>query len=128
METIIETIPGKNEQLSVSYCNIDKLYYIRRNEQDVHHQQTKPTETELLEAYHSDQWKDVFNAMAAGERVRVSERIYHDLMECVPPIYGKKSGSFYCGEAYSHNSNGATYHYFETVEGKRYGQIKNIER
>ena len=108
-------------QLILKWCNIDKLYYIELNGEEIHHQQTKPTDAELLEAYLSDQGKAVFETIETGKRVRVSERIYYAILGAVPPKK-QTATSFYCGEPYSGN----LYYYFEKVNGKCYGQIKKI--
>ena len=108
-------------QLVLNWCTIDRLFYIELNGQEIHQQQTKPTDAELLEAYLSDQWDAVFNTMRAGERVRVSERVYYDMLGAVPPKK-QNATSFYCGEPYS----GSLYYYFEKVDGKYYGQLKSL--
>ena len=108
-------------QLVLNWCNIDRLFYVELNGQEIHHQQTKPTDAELLEAYLSDQWQAVFDTMRTGERVRVSERVYYEMLGAVPPKK-QTATSFYCGEPYS----GSLYYYFEKVEGKCYGQLKKI--
>lgn len=107
-------------EIKTTYCNVDKLYYIYLNGEQIHHQQTKPTEQELNEAINSDNWAQVFKDMKT-KKVRVSDRIYYDMLGAVPP---KKQtlNSFYCGECYSDN----LYYYFETVNGQRFGQLKPI--
>lgn len=32
----------------ITYCNVDKLFYIRHNDEDIHYQQTKPNDTDIL--------------------------------------------------------------------------------
>jgi len=108
-------------QASVSYCNIDRLYYIRLNDEVIHTQQTKPTDQEIQTTLDSDHWNSRFEAMAKGERIRVSERIYFDMLGAVPPIKQTRT-SFYCGECYS----GRLYHFFEKVDGHYYGQLKSL--
>jgi hypothetical protein len=106
----------------VKYCNINKLFYIYRNGEEIHAQQTKPNETDVIEALKSDNWKQVFEQMANGERVRVSMRIYFDMLGAVPPIR-YRNGSFYVGEPYSDR----LHHFFEREQdGKYYGQLKQI--
>jgi hypothetical protein len=108
--------------VNVSFCNIDKLFYIYRNEEQIHAQLEQPTETDLVEALQSDDWKHVFEKMRDGYRVRVSMRIYFDMLGCVPPIR-YKNGSFYVGEAYA----GRFHHFFEREkDGKCYGQLKQL--
>ena len=34
----------------ITYCNVDKLFYIRHNNEDIHYQQTKPNDTDIIEA------------------------------------------------------------------------------
>lgn len=107
---------------TINFCNVDRLFYIYRNGEEIHAQQTKPNETELIEALKSDNWKQVFEEMKEGKRVRVSMRIYYDILGSVPPIR-QTSKSFFCGEAYSGN----LHHYFEREEdGKYYGQLKAV--
>jgi hypothetical protein len=105
----------------VRYCNIDKLYYIYKGENYIHHQQTKPKYIEWMAAIQSDQWNEVFKQIKEGKKVRVSDRIYYNMLGAVPPIR-QTLGSFYCGECYSDN----LYYYFETIEGKRYGSLKPL--
>ncbi len=106
----------------VSFCNIDKLIYIYQNDKLIHAQLEQPTETDLVEALQSDDWEHVFKKMRDGERVRVSRRIYDDMLGCVPPIQ-YKNGSFYVGEAY----DGRFHHFFEIEkDGKCYGQLKQL--
>lgn len=106
---------------NVTYNNVDKLFYIYRGEEQIHHQQTKPTLEDIKEAELSDQWKEVFKQIGEGKKVRVSDRIYYDMLGAVPPIK-QTLGSFYCGECYSDN----LYYYFETIECKRYGSLKPL--
>lgn len=105
----------------VKWCNVDKLFYIYRNDEVIHQQQIHPTATEIGEAFISDEWKARFEDMREGKRVRVSERIYYDMLGSVPPKKQTET-SFYCGECYSGN----LYFYFEKVDGKCYGQLKPI--
>ena len=108
----------------ITYCNVDKLFYIRHNNEDIHYQQTKPNDTDIIEALISDNWKARFDDMGAGKRVRVSTRIYWDMLGSVPPIK-QTANSFYCGEPYSGN----LYYFFYIDEnnGKRYGQLKELK-
>jgi hypothetical protein len=112
------------QTVDVLYCNVDRLFYIRRNNKVIHYQKTKPNETEIIEALMSDNWKARFDDMREGKRVRVSDRIYWEILGAVPPIK-QTANSFYCGEAYSGN----LYHYFEKDEqdGKIYGQLKPLK-
>jgi hypothetical protein len=106
----------------IKWCNVDKLFYIYHNDEEIHYQQTKPNETEVIEALQSDNWKQRFQDMEDGKRVRVSERIYWDMLGAVPPI--RQTGtSFYCGEPYS----GSYHHYFEKKDGYCYGQLKSLK-
>ncbi len=108
-------------QAEITWCNVDRLFYIRRNGEDIHAQQTKPNDTDIIEALMSDDWQKRFDDMRSGKRVRVSERIYWDMLGAVPPKK-QTANSFYCGECYS----GDLYYYFEKIEGKVYGQLKSI--
>ena len=106
----------------ITYCNVDKLFYIRHNDEDIHYQQTKPNDTDIIEALISDNWQARFDDMRAGKKVRVSARIYWDMLGSVPPIK-QTANSFYCGEPYSGN----TYYYFvKEQDGFIYGQLKSI--
>ena len=110
-------------KVTITYCNVDKLFYISRNGEEIHSQQTRPNETELIEALASDNWKARFDAMRNGYTVRVSDRIYWDMLGSVPPIK-QTLNSFYCGEPYSGNK-----HYFfyrDENDGKRYGKLKQL--
>lgn len=111
------------DKVTVSYCNVDKLFYISRNGEEIHSQKTKPNETELIEALASDNWKARFDAMREGKTVRVSDRIYWDMLCSVPPIK-QTHNSFYCGEPYS----GGLHYFFykDENDGKRYGKLKSI--
>jgi hypothetical protein len=113
-----------NDSVTISYCNVDDLFYIRINEEDIHSQQTKPNDTDIIEALMSDNWAARFDEMREGKRVRVSNRIYYDMLCSVPPLK-HTANSFFCGEAYI----GSLHYYFEVDEnnGKRYGQLKNIK-
>jgi hypothetical protein len=116
------TTTKQEEKAIVKYCSIDKLFYIYRNEEPIHAQTKKPTEPEIIEALNSDNWQQVFKQMANGERVRVSIRIYFDMLGVVPPIK-YHNGSFYVGEPYS----GRLHHFFEREhDGKYYGQLKEL--
>lgn len=115
MEEDIKTI-------SVSYCSIDRLYYIRLDGKEIHHQARLPTPADIAEAVVSDDWIARFRDMRQGMRVRVSEHIYYEMMGSVPPI-NQTATSFYCGEPYSGNK----YYYFErAADGFTYGQLKEI--
>lgn len=103
------------------WCNVDQLFYIQLNDEDIRSQKSKPTNEDLKAAFESDQWQTVFDAMRKMRRVRVSDRIYYEMMGAVPPKK-QTATSFYCGECYSGN----LYYYFEIVDGKRYGQLKAI--
>jgi len=105
----------------VNWCNIDRLFYLQNNGEEIHHQQNKPTETDIIEALVSDNWASRFEDMQSGKRVRVSDRIFYQMLGSVPPIK-QQLGSFYCGEAYSGN----LYYFFNTEDGKRYGQLKQL--
>lgn len=111
-----------DEKIEVIYCNVDRLFYIRRNGEDIHFQKERPNQTELIEALMSDNWKSRFDEMRSGKKVRVSYRIYLDMLCSVPPI-NQTANSFYCGEAYSGNK-----HYFfeRNDKGIIYGQLKEI--
>ena len=106
----------------VKFCNVDNLFNIELNGEEIHHQQTRPNETDIIEAVMSDRWQQRFDEMREGKKVRVSERIYWSMLGSVPPIK-QTANSFYCGEPYSGNK----YYYFERDEdGKIYGQLKAI--
>ncbi len=112
----------ERENVVVTWCNIDKLFYLSSNDNEIHHQKEKPTEIDIIEALASDNWKSRFEDMRSGKRVRISDRIFYDMLGSVPPIK-HKLGSFYCGEPYSGN----LHYYFSTEEdGKRYGQLKAL--
>ena len=105
----------------VTWCNVDRLFYIYHNEEVIHQQKTKPNDTEIIEALMSDNWKYRFEDMANGKRVRVSERIYWDMLGSVPPIK-QTANSFFCGEPYSGNYH----HFFEKEDGYCFGQLKKV--
>ncbi len=112
----------ESNEHKITWCNVDRLFYISRNGDDIHHQQEKPTETDIIEALMSDNWEARFNDIKSGKKVRVSDRIYYSMLGSVPPIQ-QKLGSFYCGEPYSDN----LYYFFSTEDGKRYGQLKELQ-
>lgn len=115
MEEDIKTI-------SVSYCSIDRLYYIRLDGKDIQHQERLPTPADIAEALVSDDWIERFRDMRQGMRVRVSAHIYYEMMGSVPPI-NQTATSFYCGEPYS----GGYHYYFERAnDGLIYGQLKEL--
>lgn len=60
--------------------------------------------------------------MRDGKKVRVSDRIYFEMLGAVPPIK-YTGGSFFCGEPYSGNMH----YYFSTEDGKRFGQLKALK-
>jgi len=115
MENIIEAV-------TISWSAPDRLFYINRNKETIHSQKTLPNQMELIEALQSDNWTARFGDMREGKRVRVSDRIYWHMLECVPPIK-QTVNSFYNGEAYS----GDHYYYFETKNGKRYGELRPLK-
>lgn len=106
----------------VTWCNVDRLFYLSNNNADIHHQKEKPNETDIVEALVSDNWESRFEDMRNGKKVRVSDRIFYEMLGSVPPI-NQKLGSFYCGEPYSRN----LHYFFSTEDGKRYGQLKSLE-
>lgn len=110
---------GKAE---ITWCNVDRLFYINRNGEAIHHQQTKPNDTDIIEALMSDNWIDRFEDMRNGQRVRVSERIYWDMLGSVPPIK-QTSNSFFCGDPYSGDLH---YYFIKEEDGLIYGQLKSI--
>ncbi len=118
----MKTIKTINEKVSVKYSEIDRLFYIEFQETTIHAQQSQPNETEIIEALISDNWEKRFEAMRKGERVRISNRIYYEMRDSVPPLRFK-TNSFYCGEPYSGN-----YHYYFEIEddGKRYGLLRKL--
>ena len=103
------------------WCNVDRLFYIEYNGEDIHYQKSKPNEAELIEALMSDRWAERFEDMRNGKRIRVSERIYWQMLGSVPPKR-QTATSFYCGEEYA---NGY-YYYFEKKNGYCYGQLKQL--
>jgi hypothetical protein len=109
-------------KVTVKWCNVDRLFYLNLNGEVIHHQKTKPTETDIIEALMSDSWNARFDDMRSGNKVRVSDRIYYSMLGSVPPIQFKL-GSFYCGEAYSGNM----YYFFSIEDGKHYGQLKQLQ-
>jgi hypothetical protein len=111
----------KSMSAKITWCNVDRLFYVHHNDEIIHHQRTKPNDTEIIEALISDRWAERFEDMRNGERVRVSERIYWEMLGSVPPIK-QTANSFYCGEAYS----GSYHHFFEKVNGYCYGQLKPL--
>ena len=113
---------GDQTNVVVNWCNVDKLFYLSNNAQDIHHQKEKPNETDIVEALVSDNWESRFEDMRNGKKVRVSDRIFYEMLGSVPPI-NQKLGSFYCGEPYSRN----LHYFFSTEDGKRYGQLKTLE-
>ena len=106
----------------IKYCNVDRLFYIHYKGEAIHSQKTKPTDFELLEALMSDAWQPRFNDMRERKTVRVSDRIYYDMLGSVPPIK-HTSSSFYSGECYSGN---LYYFFWIDSDGKRYGKLKTI--
>jgi len=110
--------------VKITYSNVDSGFYIIRNDDDLHFQQTMPTDTDIIEALASDNWTARFDDMKEGKTVRVSDRIYYSMLESVPPAKYTSNG-FYCGEAYSGN----LYYYFyrDENDGKRYGKLKPIK-
>lgn len=108
------------KQIEITYCNVDRLHYINANGETIHSQINKPTEEEVNLAVQSDEWDKVFNSMRE-QKTRVSERIYWDMLGCVPPIRHNGS-SFFCGEAYSGNK----YYFFWKECGFCYGELKAI--
>ena len=113
---------AKNK-VTISYSNVDRLFYISRNGEDIHAQKTKPTDTDIIEALTSDDWQARFDDMRNGKTVRVSARIYWDMLESVPPIK-QTANSFYCGEPYSGNLH--YFFYLDENDGKRYGKLKQL--
>lgn len=112
---------SQSNELVISYSQTDQVFYVFRNGEEIHYQKTKPTNYELTTALLSDEWDHVFKMIKSGYKVRVSERIYWEMMGSVPPIK-QTATSFYCGEAYS----GTKYYYFEKVDGFCYGQLKEL--
>lgn len=112
------------DTVKTSYCNTDKLFYISRNGEEIHSQKEKPTQTDIIEALQSDNWKARFDDMREGKTTRISDRIYWDMLCSVPPIK-QTANSFYCGEAYSGNK----YYFFyrDENDGKRYGKLKELK-
>ena len=111
------------EKIETTYCDIDKMFYIRRNGEDLHAQKSRPTQTDIIEALKSDIWKARFDDMREGKTVRVSSRIFYDMLGSVPPKR-QTENSFYCGEAYSGNKY--YFFYVDKNDGKRYGKLKEI--
>jgi hypothetical protein len=109
-------------EAEIKWCNVDRLFYIHHNGNEIHYQKTKPNETEVIEALMSDNWKARFEDMREGKRVRVSERIYWDMLGSVPPIK-QTANSFFCGEPYSGNYH----HFFEKKNGYCYGELKPLK-
>ena len=83
---------NKLEQIIITYCNIDKLHCISYKGEEIHRQANKPTLDDILSALRSDDWEQVFKEMKEGE-TRVSDRIYYDMLTCVPPI--RIQGSYF---------------------------------
>lgn len=113
----------EQEKIETTYCDVDKLFYIRRNGEDLHAQKERPTQTDIIEALQSDNWKARFDDMRSGKKVRVSSRIYWDMLCSVPPKK-QTANSFYCGEAYSGNKH--YFFYLDENDGKKYGQLKEL--
>ena len=111
----------KPTDILINWSETDQLFYISFHNEDIHCQQTKPLLSEIREAFESDQWAERFEDMRQMKRVRVSDRIYYDMLGAVPPKK-QTATSFYCGECHSGN----LYYYFELCDGKRYGQLKAI--
>lgn len=111
------------EKITTHCCGVDNLFYIRRNGEDLHAQKSRPTQTDIIEALISDDWKARFDDMRSGKTVRVSARIYFDMLCSVPPIK-QTANSFYCGEAYS--GNRYYFFYLDENDGKRYGKLKEL--
>lgn len=113
------------EKIEIAYSNVDRLFYIRRNGEDIHAQKSRPNQTDIIEALKSDNWKARFDDMRSGKKVRVSSRIYWDMLGSVPPIK-QTANSFYCGEPYSGKKH--YFFYLDENDGKRYGQLKELTR
>lgn len=112
------------QKIEITYSDVDRLFYIRRNGEDLHAQKERPTQTDIIEALQSDNWQARFDDMRSGKKVRVSERIYWDMLCSVPPIK-QTANSFYCGEPYSGNLH--YFFYLDENDGKRYGQLKQVK-
>lgn len=115
----------------LTFCNIDRLFCLSRKEEFFQDGETiqsfkeLPTTEEIEEAVNSDKWEEVFAQMKEGKRVRVSSRIFHDMLGSVPPLHhywGEEKQSFFCGECYSGNK----YYYFERINGIYYGELKEL--
>lgn len=63
------------EKVEIVYSSVDRLFYIRRNGEDIHQQKERQTQTDIIEASQSDNWQARFDDMRAGKKVRVSARI-----------------------------------------------------
>ncbi len=109
-------------KIETIYCEVDKLFYIKRNGEEIHAQKSRPNETELIEALKSDNWQARFDDMRSGKRVRVSRRIYWDMLGSVPPLK-QTSNSFFCGEPYSGDKH---YYFIREEGGKIFGELKKV--
>lgn len=109
-------------KIETTYCEVDKLFYIKRNGEEIHAQKSRPDETELIEALNSDNWQARFDDMRSGKRVRVSHRIYWDMLGSVPPLK-QTSNSFFCGEPYSGDKH---YYFIREEDGKIFGELKKV--
>jgi len=110
------------QRIVINYCGVNRLFAIERNGEDIHEQPTRPNETDIIESLKSDNWTERFKDMREGKKVRVSSRIYFDMLGAVPPIK-QTATSFFCGEPYSGN----LHYYFSTENGKRYAQLKAVK-
>jgi len=107
----------------ITFCEVDKMFCISRNNNELHHQKGKPTQTDIIEALMSDNWSSRFEDMRRGKKVRVSDRIYYDMLGSVPPLKAIPDG-FVSGEAYSGN----TYYHFWREDNFIYGQLKEVTK
>lgn len=110
------------QNITTTYSAVDRLYYVRKNDEVIATIRNKPTESDLIEIEWSDNWQSVFLSIKKGNKTRVSSRIFSEMLGAVPPIQFNGE-SFYCGECYSGN----LYYYFSTdKDGKHYGELKPI--
>ena len=109
-------------KIKTTYCEVDKLFYIRRNGELLHVQKSRPSQTDLIEVLKSDNWQARFDDMRSGKKVRVSNRIYWHMLGCVPPIK-QTSNSFFCGEPYCGNRH---YYFVRQDDGRIFGELRKI--
>jgi hypothetical protein len=68
---------NRSKNPTVSYCSVDRGFYIRSFGNNIHFQIARPTAQDVNEALKSDDWTEVFKRIGLGKTVRISTRIFH---------------------------------------------------